>query len=670
MANPSPIQCSQCSEGSTPDQLECAKCGGRVVRICGACGFKNSAAKGFCDVCGDEMTEGKAGQVLPKHQIDAVHQSNLKGTPMPAKLPPEPAPPPKREPEPEPEPEPAPAPPPQPPRQPEPPPRLPPIGRQESEPEPVPEPPREPEPAKPSTHTPAEPNPRRGLEDFLPRTGVQRILRDEPPAKEKPKEEPLSLKTPDPAPRPGEPPRTQLRRIGEPEKKSEPKREERRPEPPKRPEPAPRAESKAPEDRPRERKPEPVEKRSPRQHEREKLKPLAKDDLAFTQRTIRRVKERPGASTAVLLILLIVSGGLYGLLWKQRNTPSRKLMKAAGEYLFALKEKNFGAAYEALSAESKTSLNSDRFTDLQEKGDWSFDDLEIKSLTEKWGFITYKLYGSNASGEDWMHFILESGGWKRAYWWHLMPVIEDALARRDYQAALKGANEAAGINPRDPLVNSYLCEAAYGLGRWDAALKVCRRTFQAADKFNSRLEPKDIFHLHSLVADIYRNKLGRLAEAVGEYNIMLAFPLLDADSRCDTLLARGDAHQLLNQFEKAVPDYNEAVKHCRNPHDRDYAQRGSNVLSGLGGNEAIQRLKSHKMPGDANTLFEWRRKVRENLARELKTAVEDLAFQEKWTAEHVRGPVYNVTVTDRSTPILSGEVDLLNHTLKVQIHVR
>jgi len=666
LANPSPIQCSQCSGGSSSDALECAKCGGRIVRICGTCGFKNSAAKGFCDVCGEEMTAGTAGQIVPKQQIDAVHQDNLKGMSPPAETSPEPPPPPPEPPK-RPEP-PAPRIP-----EPEPPPRLPPIGRMDPEPEPprTPEPPSEPEPAPepppepeiPTVQTPAKPNPRRDLEDFLPRTGVQRILRNDELKEEQPKE-PLSLKTPDPAPRPGEPPRTQLRRIPDSERKPESRKEERRPEPPKRPEP------KVPEERPREKRPEAAAKKPSRHPEREKLKPLSKDDLAFTQRTIRRVKERPGASTAILLVLLLVSGGLYGLLWKQRNTPSRKLTKAAGEYLFALKEKNFGAAYEALSAESKASLSADRFTELQEKGDWSFDDLEIKSLTEKWGFITYKLYGSNASGEDWMHFVLENGLWKRAYWWHLMTPIEEALARRDFQAALKYANEAAELNPRDPLVNSYLCEAAYGLGRWDAALKVCRRTFQAADKFNSRLEPKDVFHLHSLVADIYRNKLGRLSEAVGEYNIMLAFPLLDADSRCDTMLARADAHQLLKEYAEAVPDYEEAGKHCRNLHDQAYAERGVKILSGLGGEEAIQRLKSHKMPGDENTLFAWRRKVRENLARELKAAVEDLAFQETWTAEHLAGPVYKVTVTDRSTPILSGEVNLLDHSIKVNIHVR
>ncbi len=645
MPNPSPIQCSKCSAENSAESLDCSKCGGRVVRICGSCGFSNSAAKGFCDVCGDEMTAGTAGQIIQKPKVDAT--PNPENKPEKAPAPPPPTPEPEPEPAPAPEPEPAPEPTPEPAPEPAPAPRIeiPEIGTP-----PVPEKKPEAEAEKPSTPTPAEPNPRRSLEDFLPRTGVQRILPENKPGakKEEPpkKEDPLKLKKPK-----MEPPKTIMRRISEPVK-----------EPPKK-------EAKPKDDKPK--REEPPEKRfaKPPAPKRERPR-IARDDLAFTQRTIRRVKERPVASTVTVILLLAISAGIYGVLWKQRNTPSRVLMKAAGNYLFALKEKNFGAAYEALSQDSKTSLSSDQFTELQEKGDWSFDDLEIKSLTEKWGFITYKLYGANTSGDDWLHFINENGKWKRAYWWHHMSKIEDSLASRDFQTALQTANEAAKINPRDPLVNSYLCEAAYGLQRWETTIKVCLRTFQAAKKFRSRLEPKDLFHLHTLMADIYRNHLGKPEEALAEYNIMLAFPLLDADSRCDTLLARADTLLTGKKYSQAMTDYRDGADHCRNTHDKLYAQRNANVLSGEAGEEAVALLKEHKMPGDPNTLYEWRQTVRKNLARELKTAVEDLAVMETWTASHLQGPRYKVTVTDRSTPILTGEVDLLENSFKVNIHVQ
>ena len=618
MPNPSPIQCSKCSAGNSAESLDCSKCGGRVVRICGACGFKNSAAKGFCDVCGEEMTAGTAGQVVPKHKVDATPDEIKKKAPQPAPPPPTP--------------EPVPTP------EPDPPPKLPPIGKQ-------------PEPEAPTTPTPAKPNPRRSLEDFLPRTGVQRIIRDKEPQKEKTKDPLLNLKTPEPKPLENEPPKTIIRQIAEKKPPADANRVQKKEEAP------PRAEKKF----------EPKREQKPQRH---KPVSMAKDDLAFTQRTIRRVKERPIASTVTVILLLAVSAGIYGILWKQRNTPSRVLMKAAGNYLFSLKEKNFGAAYNSLSNASKAALSSDQFATLQEKGDWSFDNLEIKSLTGKWGFITYKLFGTNTSGDDWLHFVLENRKWKRAYWWHHMETIENALAKRDFKTALQTANEAAKINPRDPLVNSYLCEAAYGLERWETAVKVCKRTFAAASKFRSRLGPKDLFHLHTLMGDIYRHHLGKPDAALLEYNIMLAFPLLDADSRCDILLARGDTFLIGRNFSKALPDYQEATKHCRNIHDQAFAERNAKVLSGEAATEAVERLMGHTMPGDTDTLFEWRMKVRESLARELKTAVEDLAVKEGWTAQQLQGPTYKVMVTDRSTPILTGEVDLLGHSVKVNIHVQ
>ncbi|MFH1726689.1 MAG: hypothetical protein ABII00_18920 [Elusimicrobiota bacterium] len=65
---PSKVLCSKCGAPGSPEaqQPVCAECGGRVVRVCGACGFKNSAAKNYCDVCGERVDAAGTGPAEPR----------------------------------------------------------------------------------------------------------------------------------------------------------------------------------------------------------------------------------------------------------------------------------------------------------------------------------------------------------------------------------------------------------------------------------------------------------------------------------------------------------------------------------------------------------------------------------------------------------------------------
>lgn len=94
---PSRIECASCGQAASLSDLVCQKCGGRVVKFCGGCGFKLSVAKKFCDSCGEKQAVDDGRTPFPYKKDPPTPP------PQPAAKPPAPrqaAPPPARSPEP------------------------------------------------------------------------------------------------------------------------------------------------------------------------------------------------------------------------------------------------------------------------------------------------------------------------------------------------------------------------------------------------------------------------------------------------------------------------------------------------------------------------------------------------------------------------------------------
>jgi ribosomal protein S27E len=84
---PAQLKCPKC--GDLPNVLAdaCLKCGTRLEKICGECGFANSAEKGYCDQCGTQLAlpqpGGQAQQAAasPKLELESIQDTvNQKAT--------------------------------------------------------------------------------------------------------------------------------------------------------------------------------------------------------------------------------------------------------------------------------------------------------------------------------------------------------------------------------------------------------------------------------------------------------------------------------------------------------------------------------------------------------------------------------------------------------------
>jgi len=696
-----------------------------MVHKCPGCGFDNAAAKNFCDVCGDRLdydpaSVKKRSAADFKPDFKPIHDLPSKSSDSP----PEPAPEPDLAPEPEraPEPEPAPRPEPAPERREDPPPRieLPKIPQLEEsasaeekdgKPDirlPKTNPPLAEPPAK-APETKAQPKPKEAgrepdirpsptgkpppEEDFLsalPKT-VIRSVGESPPAPKKhpPLKEPAQDKTGPPE----QPAPERKERPADKKEERPPKKEESIKRLPPDPDKKPlyikadatvmrgKEERFFKDDKERRRREKEKEReaarreadraeRKRREREKEKERARRAHRVPPSEGTLRRIQSRPVFSTLLGLFLLISGAVAYGVMWRLKRDPAKMALKTAGDYLFALKQKDYPKAYALLSAATKKTCSLDRFAALQDQSVWTFDDLKVDGLSDSSAFLKFNLLASGKNVvEDWLHFVKENGEWRRAYWWHLMDPIEDAIAAGDYPTALQGANAAAAINPLDPMTHAYLCETAYFLGNHSAAAASCRKALVAYKKFPSRLAGPGIFRLHQILADIYRHYLRQPAEAEKEYGIALAFPMLSAADRCGILIARGDLRRGLNRFEDALADFRQAQNHCAGAADSTYTRRAVRVLSGEAGPEAVQALQQYQMPGTDGTVLAWREASRAELTRKLKTRSSSLE-KERWTPAHESGSVYRVAIRDDVTEVLTAKVDLWTHDIKVDIHVR
>lgn len=394
----------------------------------------------------------------------------------------------------------------------------------------------------------------------------------------------------------------------------------------------------------------------------------ARKTLAFSEFKKRREKARPVFSTMVGIVLLLVGTGVYGWFWAQKHSPDENLVKTAENYLASLRAGHFDAAYELLSPASRRSCTLERFREVQAKGAWSYSKPTVRSRVEDHALLVYEVSAAGQPQQkDWLHFVRQDGAWRRAYWWHLMDPIEEDLDSGDAESAFARAQTARRINPYDPLVAGYLCEAAYAQEAFELAERECANALGLAEKSPSRLGDDGRFRIRSILADVYRSHLKKLPEALKQYQVLLAFPRLADNKRCAIQLAAADTHILSENWTKALEGFSDASASCHEDEEMDYIRRNMRMLSGEGGPDAVLLAQNHHMPGDSASLLEWRRQSRNDLARRLKTPA--LAYAEIWEGKHASGPHYTVSVTNEGNLVLTAKIDLWTHTVRVKINV-
>ncbi|MFH2205106.1 MAG: hypothetical protein ABIJ96_18505 [Elusimicrobiota bacterium] len=383
------------------------------------------------------------------------------------------------------------------------------------------------------------------------------------------------------------------------------------------------------------------------------------------------VRERPVFSTLLGLILLLATAGAYFTVWKSRRTPQRLLLKTTSAYLAALKAKRYDAAYQILSTEARDSCTLERFSTLQEPQSWNYDKIRIVSISPERALVQYELLTSGRTMEnDWLYFYNENGKWRRTYWWHLMPEIEEALETENAAGAFALAEKAARINPLDPMPPSYLCEAAYAQSGYAAAETYCRRALDMAAVYPSRLGAEGMLRLRLILADTYRNGLGDITKAVQQYDQILADPLMRGKKHCDVRLANADARYLLGDYEQASEQFRAAGEDCRQEEEIAYVQRTSRMLTGKADAEAVAAAQEYHMPGDKLSLLQWRQKSRREVSKRFGTKLIKYRDEESWEARHLSGANYEVVVRNQSGEVLTAQVDLWTQNVKVKIHVQ
>ena len=647
---PAVLKCSKCGRAAPHDTPKCPRCGGRVVKVCGACGFENSAAKNYCDTCGEPL---KSASQLPP----AKPEARAPLLPPPARPEPQAKPPDQR-------------------------------------PQPAAEKAEAPKPAQPDAAKAADhPSIRLTLKEAKP-PAPQESKGASGPAEEKPKQRPPAaeidlpktsiIRVPERTPEDVE---RMLKKLGIPDpealfpsraKPPEPAQKAPAPEPP-----AGKAEAPV-------KKPEPVVRRGPygrpieaprgeppkaqlrRREEPAKEAPKGKPrDSTFYGRATQ-----PVASTLLGLGLFILTAALYGLYyWHFKHNPRTKLVHAAARYLTALRTGDVDSAYHGLLSDAaRGAVSIEEFKRYLPPSGWSFDskDISIEAIEEDWALVRYDARAPGSPPEkNRMEFVQEGGRWLRAYDWSLLARAEQALDEGDYAAADESARKASAVNPRGALARYYLCESAYDRHSAQEALDECRKAVELAKQYPPGLRDTHLFLLHSILADLCKNLLDKpeFSEAVREYGILLSLPGLDAPRRCDLLLARADTRVLLGDYSTASKDYQEAGGACASEDDISYARACVRIFSGQAGLDAVDLTKRQRMPDDQSTVLEWREAAHEELLLKLK-GTKLKPSQDSWHSEYLGGPNYKVTVRNADVELLEAHADLWAKKIKVNFHVQ
>lgn len=392
---------------------------------------------------------------------------------------------------------------------------------------------------------------------------------------------------------------------------------------------------------------------------------------------LRRKLPEHVASTLLGLVLFIITLSLYGLYyWHFKHNPRTKLVRTAVRYLGALQNGDIEAAYGLLSEASRSDCSLEDYKRLVPASGWSFDpkSVSIETMEENWAQVRYEAHAPNSPAEkDRMEFAQEGKRWLRSYDWSLLAKAEQTVDDGDYASADASARKAAAINPSNALARYYLCESAYYRQSPQEALEECRKAAELAKKYPSGIEDANLFHLHSILADVFKNMLDKpdYNEAAREYGILLAMPQASPAQRCDILLARADARTLSGDIATAARDYQDAGGACVSEDDLSYARSAMRIFSGQAGLDAVDFIQRQRMPDDQSTVLEWRESARKDLLAKFKSQGTKLKpAPDNWVPEHLGGPNYKVSVRSADVEILNAQVDIWAKKCKVNFHVQ
>lgn len=294
------------------------------------------------------------------------------------------------------------------------------------------------------------------------------------------------------------------------------------------------------------------------------------------EETVSRPRRAPiKAAVNALAALAGVAAAAYGV-WTfyASRKPEVLVPRLAGEYLEALRTRDFEKAYGMFSDAAKKNCTLPEFTASRDTTTWTWSSLRIEYQEPGAVLLAYDLKAAGAPPRrDRVLFTLENDRWTRPYNWTLMRQVEESFEKGDADKGLLLAQVAATINPRDPMAWGYLCEAAYYRKSPSDAEMRCLKTLQLAQTYPSNLTLKSLYHIHAILADTYHHALRRLDRALEQYGEMLAFPEISPADQCTILLARSSAYMEMSRPGEALADVERASQLCETPQDQDYIRR-------------------------------------------------------------------------------------------------
>ncbi|MDE2492130.1 MAG: hypothetical protein KGM24_14885, partial [Elusimicrobia bacterium] len=269
-----------------------------------------------------------------------------------------------------------------------------------------------------------------------------------------------------------------------------------------------------------------------------------------------------------------VAGAAYGIWhWRVARSPEVAVPKLAARYLDDLRAGDVAGAYAMFSDAAKSSCSLADFRASRATETWTWSDLRIEHIEPGAVLMAYDL---QVSGEpprvDHLLFTQENGRWTRPYNWTLMQQVEKAFDNGDPDKGLILAQEAATVDPRDPMAWGYLCEAAYYRKAPAVAQTRCEKAIELARTYPSDLSLKSLYHLHAILADIANNSLHQPEKALEQFAEMLSFPQISPADQCQILLARSQTYIALSRPGEALADLDRGAQLCSSPQDLQFIQ--------------------------------------------------------------------------------------------------
>ncbi len=276
---------------------------------------------------------------------------------------------------------------------------------------------------------------------------------------------------------------------------------------------------------------------------------------------------------AAAATLGVLAAGLGAWHWHLSSKPEVLVPRLATEYLEALKDRRFDAAYAMFSSAAQKSCTLEEFTASRSTASWTWGDLRVEHQEPGAVLMSYDLAVSGSeTRRDHVLFVLEEDRWVRPYNWTLMRKVEAAFDRGDADMGLVLAHQAATIDPRDPMARGYLCEAAYYRRAPAETERQCVSALELAQIYPSNLSLKDLYHLHAILADTYKNSLRKPEKALEQFAQMLSFPSISPADQCEILLARSEAFAALSRPGEALADLDRSAQLCVKPQDLAYIE--------------------------------------------------------------------------------------------------